>query len=77
MGNIFLLFLNILCINFICCIIRNIGNLFRHILTSVGYVGVLLYMSWKLSIVILICVPIFIISNNYFGTSTKKMVKKY
>lgn len=55
----------------------NVGTLFRNTIVSIGYVSVLVYTSWKLSLVIMICIPIFMISGNYFGKFTKKLVRKY
>jgi ABC-type multidrug transport system fused ATPase/permease subunit len=43
----------------------NLGTLMRHILTSIGNLVILIYMSWKLSLTIFICLPIFIYSSSY------------
>ena len=51
----------------------NLGTLVRHIVTSIGNPGILLYLSWKLSLSIFVCLPLFIISSSYSVQKTKKL----
>lgn len=51
----------------------NLGTLVRHIVTSIGNLCILIYMSWQLSLSVLICLPLFIISSSYCVATTKKL----
>ena len=49
----------------------------KSIVTVVGNIYVLVSMSWKLSCIILVCVPLFMYSSSYCGKAQKNIQKKY
>lgn len=55
----------------------NLGSFIRNSLICIGNIYVLINMNWRLSIMIIILIPVFIISSAIYGHYCKKISKKY
>ena len=56
---------------------NNITFLLRSILTTIGNICILMFMSWKLSLMVLILVPLYMLITSIHNRKTKVLVRQY
>ena len=58
-------------------ITNNLNGLLKSIVTTVGNLVMLVWISWKLSIAILLMVPIYVIVSGYYTKKSKVLTREY